>query len=88
MSALFENWESQFLQMGMYVLLTVKLRQVGAAASRPLDPAEETTEIKPVSNRRSRGVRRMIRKSRLRSRSVAARTSSGQSMTCLTKTAT
>ncbi len=47
MSALFENWESQFLQMGVYVLLTVKLRQVGAAASRPLDPAEETTEIKP-----------------------------------------
>ncbi|WP_017168877.1 DUF6766 family protein, partial [Xanthomonas phaseoli] len=27
MSALFENWESEFLQMGMYVLLTVKLRQ-------------------------------------------------------------
>ncbi|AVQ08408.1 TPA: hypothetical protein HH295_04550 [Xanthomonas vasicola pv. zeae] len=46
-SALFENWESEFLQMGMYVLLTVKLRQVGSAESRPLDPAEETTEIKP-----------------------------------------
>lgn len=46
MSALFENWESQFLQMGMCVLLAVKWRQVGAAASRPLDPAEETTEIK------------------------------------------
>ncbi|KQQ78583.1 hypothetical protein ASF73_03405 [Xanthomonas sp. Leaf131] len=47
MSALFENWESEFLQMGMYVLLTVKLRQVGSAESRPLDPAEETTVIKP-----------------------------------------
>lgn len=47
MSALFENWESEFLQMGMYVLLTVKLRQVGSAESRPLDPAEESVEIKP-----------------------------------------
>ncbi|MGV7196477.1 DUF6766 family protein [Xanthomonas axonopodis] len=47
MSALFENWESEFLQMGMYVLLTVKLRQVGSAESRPLDPDEERTEIKP-----------------------------------------
>ncbi|AOD16100.1 DUF6766 family protein [Xanthomonas fragariae] len=47
MSALFENWESEFLQMGMYVLLTVKLRQVGSAESRPLDPKEETTDIKP-----------------------------------------
>ncbi|NHF66098.1 DUF6766 family protein [Xanthomonas hortorum] len=46
-SALFENWESEFLQMGMYVLLTVKLRQVGSAESRPLDPAEENAEIKP-----------------------------------------
>lgn len=46
-SALFENWESEFLQMGMYVLLTVKLRQVGSAESRPLDPAEEDAEIKP-----------------------------------------
>ncbi|APO95289.1 DUF6766 family protein [Xanthomonas vesicatoria] len=46
-SALFENWESEFLQMGMYVLLTVKLRQVGSAESRPLDPDEEDTPIKP-----------------------------------------
>ncbi|WDJ02424.1 hypothetical protein JH314_02775 [Xanthomonas campestris] len=46
-SALFENWESEFLQMGMYVLLTVKLRQVGSAESRPLDPDEETSEIAP-----------------------------------------
>src|SRR5690554_8223540 len=32
-SALFENWESEFLQMGMYVLLTVRLRQAGSAES-------------------------------------------------------
>lgn len=46
-SATFENWESEFLQMGMYVLLTVKLRQVGSAESRPMDPAEESQEIAP-----------------------------------------
>lgn len=46
-SAMFENWESEFLQMGMYVLLTVKLRQYGSAESRPLDPAEEEQRIEP-----------------------------------------
>lgn len=46
-SATFENWESEFLQMGMYVLLTVKLRQKGSAESRPLDEAEEQERIEP-----------------------------------------
>jgi len=46
-SATFENWESEFLQMGMYVLLTVKLRQVGSAESRPIDPAEEDQDVQP-----------------------------------------
>ncbi len=45
--ALFENWESEFLQMGMYVLLTVKLRQWGSAESRPLPPDEEEETIAP-----------------------------------------
>ncbi|MCP1582036.1 DUF6766 family protein [Pseudoxanthomonas mexicana] len=44
-SATFENWESEFLQMGMYVLLTVSLRQRGSAESRPLDPAQEEERI-------------------------------------------
>src|SRR6186997_2176537 len=35
--ATFENWESEFLQMGVYVVLTVKLRQKGSAESKPLD---------------------------------------------------
>jgi len=35
--ALFENWESEFLQMFMYVLLTAYLVQKGSAESRPLD---------------------------------------------------
>jgi hypothetical protein len=33
--AVFENWESEFLQMGMYVLLTAYLVQKGSAESRP-----------------------------------------------------
>lgn len=37
--ATFENWESEFLQMGMYVVLTVKLRQKGSSESKPLDRA-------------------------------------------------
>lgn len=34
--AVFENWESEFLQMGMYVLLTAYLVQKGSAESRPI----------------------------------------------------
>ena len=41
LGTLFENWESEFLQMGLFVLLTAVLRQKGAAESRPLDPSEE-----------------------------------------------
>lgn len=37
----FENWESEFLQMGMYVLLTVWLRQLGSSESKGLDDDEE-----------------------------------------------
>jgi hypothetical protein len=35
--AVFENWESEFLQMGLYVLLTAFLYQRGSAESRDLD---------------------------------------------------
>ena len=40
-SATLENWESEFLQMGVYVLLTVWLRQKGSAESRPMDEEDE-----------------------------------------------
>ena len=40
-SATFENFESEFLQMALYVLLTVKLRQLGSAESKSLDEEEE-----------------------------------------------
>src|SRR6478735_2006483 len=38
LSSVFENWESEFLQMGLFVLLTVWLRQRGSSESRKLDP--------------------------------------------------
>lgn len=39
--ALFENWESEFLQMGLYVVLTIKLRQKGSSESKKLYKKEE-----------------------------------------------
>jgi hypothetical protein len=36
-SAVFENWESEFLQMAMYVTLTIWLRQKGSSESKPMD---------------------------------------------------
>ena len=41
-STVFENWESEFLQMGMYVLLTAILVQRGSAESK--DPDKEENE--------------------------------------------
>ncbi|MEJ7728355.1 MAG: DUF6766 family protein [Polyangiaceae bacterium] len=41
---LFENWESEFLQMGAFLLLTVKLRQRGSAESDKLDDEEGKAE--------------------------------------------
>lgn len=35
--ATFENWESEFLQMGMYVVLTAFLYQRGSAESKPIE---------------------------------------------------
>jgi len=46
--ATFENWESEFLQMALYVILTVVLRQKGSAESKDLDKPEEVDrEPKP-----------------------------------------
>jgi hypothetical protein len=42
--AVFENWESEFLQMGGFVLLTVWLRQKGSPESKKLDGEEPVDE--------------------------------------------
>jgi len=39
--ATFENWESEFLQMALYVILTIKLRQIGSSESKKIDEEEE-----------------------------------------------
>ncbi|MDO7848792.1 hypothetical protein Q5H92_20675 [Hymenobacter sp. M29] len=41
LEATFENWESEFLQMALYVLLTVWLRQRGSSESKKLYEEEE-----------------------------------------------
>ncbi len=40
-SSTFENWESEFLQMALFVILTRTLRQKGSSESKGLDKKEE-----------------------------------------------
>lgn len=42
--SVFENWESEFLQMGLYVLLTAFLYQKGSAESKQLDDSDPVNE--------------------------------------------
>ena len=51
--ATFENWESEYLQMGAYVLFTVFLFQRGSSESKDPDaPAEDETDPKQERQRR------------------------------------
>ena len=43
--AVFENWESEFLQMGMFVILTIFLYQKGSSESKKKDAIEEVDVI-------------------------------------------
>ncbi|MCO5163192.1 MAG: hypothetical protein M9939_18820 [Mesorhizobium sp.] len=55
LSALFENWESEFLQMSAYVVLTAILFQRGSAESRdPDDPYRPGDEVPPHRRAASR----------------------------------
>ena len=49
LEALGENWESEFLQMGAYALLTVVLRQKGSPESKPLEGQEAVDKDPPHS---------------------------------------
>lgn len=49
-SATFENFESEFLQMALYVMLTISLRQIGSAESKQLDKPEEV-DREPIPSR-------------------------------------
>jgi hypothetical protein len=48
--ATFENWESEFLQMGGYVLLTVWLKQKGSPESKPLE-GDDPVDDDPAAHR-------------------------------------
>src|SRR6187401_843824 len=39
--ATFENWESEFLQMALFVILTISLRQKGSSESKKCEGEEE-----------------------------------------------
>jgi hypothetical protein len=39
--ATFENWESEFLQMALFVIMTISLRQKGSSESKKMDEEEE-----------------------------------------------
>ena len=49
LEALFENWESEFLQISAFVVLTAFLFQKGSAESKPIGAKERVDEIKPES---------------------------------------
>lgn len=41
LQATFENWESEFLQMALFVVLTIFLQQKGSSESKDFDKEEE-----------------------------------------------
>src|SRR5512145_2304276 len=45
--SVFENWESEFLQMAAYVIFTVFLYQKGSAESKDPDGDEEVDHLAP-----------------------------------------
>jgi len=49
--ATFENWESEFLQMGSYVLLTAFLVQQGSPESKPLDQGDRPDDQPEAAGR-------------------------------------
>jgi hypothetical protein len=51
-----ENWESEFLQMGLFVLLTVFLKQKGSPESKALDGEEVDTDPREKRERLRKNV--------------------------------
>ena len=60
----FENWESEFLQMAFYVVLTVFLYQKGSAESKKHD-GSDTVEEDPVAHRGDPDVPRAVPRRRM-----------------------
>jgi hypothetical protein len=53
LSATFENWESEFLQMGLFVVLTMFLYQKGSSESRDPDKKKEEVDRAPNPRRKN-----------------------------------
>lgn len=47
LQATFENWESEFLQMALFVILTISLRQKGSSESKKFEREEVDREPSP-----------------------------------------
>ena len=62
--AVFENWESEFLQMSFYVVLTIFLFQRGSSESKPLDQ-EDPVDADPRTQRDRPGAPWPVRRGRL-----------------------
>jgi|SRR5688572_20435244 len=60
--ALFENWESEFLQMMLFVVLTAFLYQKGAAESKDPEKDEEPVDEDPRKHRKDPDVPGPVRK--------------------------
>ena len=62
--AMFENWESEFLQMGMYVVLTAFLYQKGSSESKPITRRrpqdQDPRDVTPSRGRRGRYARGLV----------------------------
>jgi hypothetical protein len=62
--AVFENWESEFLQMAAFVLMTIFLRQKGSSESKPLSGGPHERPARRRAATRS-GWRRALRENSL-----------------------
>jgi hypothetical protein len=47
LQATFENWESEFFQMALFVILTIWLKQEGSSESRPMEEDDKDGECVP-----------------------------------------
>jgi membrane protein implicated in regulation of membrane protease activity len=63
LSSVFENWESEFLQMSAYVVLTAMLVQRGSAESRDPDDPPRDADLERQSH--GKGAPRILRAGRL-----------------------
>ncbi len=59
--ATFENWESEFLQMGAFVVLAVRLYQRGSPESKPVD-GDSDQDDRPEDHRNDPGAPWPVRK--------------------------